>query len=494
METDPDRRNDVTRPRFPRLKLALFLCVAGWGVLVFAWWYLVKCDGRWRGVPLDATAEVDLSTVQERLRADVAYLQSLGPRNSENDTAYARLQTCAGWIARTWQAQGYAVRAQEFTVAGKAYTNLQVETPGRTAPGEIVVVSAQYDSLPGSPGANNNASGVAVLFRLSEWLKQQRPDRTVRLVEFVNEEDPFFGTEQMGSYVYAKACRDRGDDIRAMLSLDSLGIFKHTPGSQRLPWPFSLVYPDRGDFLAFIGNLASRRCVTVATRGFRKGTSLPLAAGLAPAWVPGASWSDHSSFWKFGYPGVQVTDTGGFRSASHTSSADTLDKIDFEALARVAVGICGATLELASQPNEPGSQDLPGRWLLFNGLVVMFAGLIVGWPMRRAIVGHQPAGVCRAWRVAHVTFITQGLLMIAVALALRSLALERTGVWVAVWSLVVGGYGFVFAMTVGAWSGLRALSPKPWGLNTLLFAGHAAGALGSLVGVGLALRGALLAL
>ena len=494
MQAESARPNEAQRPRFLVLKLALLLLFVGGALLVFAFWYLVKCDGGWQGVPLEAEGTVDLAKVKQAMQGDVAYMQSLGPRNSENDTTYMQLQTCAEWIQKRWQTQGYTVRRQEYTLKGKSYANLEIEIPGTAAPSEIVLISAQYDTLPGSPGANNNASGVAALFRLSELLRGQHLDRTVRLVEFVNEEDPFFGTEQMGSYVYAKACRERGDDIRAMLSLDSIGIYKHTPGSQKLPWPFSLFYPGRGDFLAFIANLPSRQCVKVTTRGFRKATSFPLAAGLAPAWVPGASWSDHSSFWKFGYPGVQVTDTGAFRSPFHTTKDDTLDKLDFDALAHVALGIYGATLELANKQNHPGSQTLPTRWLVFNGAVVLFIGLLVGWPMRQAIVSNKPGSVYRAWRVAHATFITQSLVMFAVALILPRLALSQKCAWTTVWSLVASGYGFVFAMTVGAWSGLRALSPKPWGVNTLLFTGHAIGAVGSLLGIGLVLWGALFAL
>jgi hypothetical protein len=494
MTTEPTPPPPPPRPRFQFLKLLPAFGLAVLGVLVFAFWYLVKCDGSWGGIPLEAKGLADLSGVRKRLQADVTYLQSLGPRNSENDTAYAQLQSCAEWIVQQWQAQGYVVRRRQFMVKGKTYANLEVELPGATLPWQLVIVSAQYDTLPGSPGANNNASGVAALFRLSELLKGQRLDRTVRLVEFVNEEDPFFGTDQMGSRIYAKVCRELDEDIRAMLSLDSIGIYKHTPGSQRLPWPFSLFYPDRGDFLAFIANLPSRHCVTVATRGFHKGSSFPIAAGVAPEWVAGVTWSDHSSFWKFGYPGVQVTDSGAFRSASHTTKEDTLDKIDFAALARVTLGIYGATLELANRQNDPGLQNLPAQWLFLNGVIVLLAGLLAGLPLWLAILCGASAANYKAWRVAHATLIAQGLLMLIIGLALPRIALGQQAIWIAVWSLTAAGYGFVFAMTVGAWTGRRGLSPRPWGLNTVLFIGHVVGAAGSLVAVGLLCYGALKAL
>jgi Zn-dependent M28 family amino/carboxypeptidase len=167
-------------------------------------------------------------------------------------------------------------------------------------------------------------------------------------LNFVNEEDPFFGTEMMGSYQYAKRCRQRGEDIRVMLSLDALGIYKDEPGSQRLPFPFSMFYPNRGNFLAFIGNLYSRKYVIEATSGFKKGSSFRIQAGVAPEWAKGAAWSDHSSFWKFGYPGIMVTDTGGFRSASHTTKEDTRDKLDFEAMSRIVIGMYTCAVHLTS--------------------------------------------------------------------------------------------------------------------------------------------------
>jgi Zn-dependent M28 family amino/carboxypeptidase len=172
----------------------------------------------------------------------------------------------------------------------------------------------------------------------------------VRLVSFTTEEDPWFGTDDMGSRHYARRCRELGEDVRAMLSLDSIGYYRQEPGTQHLPFPFSALYPDRGNFLAFIGSLASRAAVIDATRGFHKGSGFPIQAGLAPEWVEGVTWSDHASFWRFGYPGVQVTDTGGFRSPHHTLPSDTMEKLDPVALARITFGIYGAILELSTVP------------------------------------------------------------------------------------------------------------------------------------------------
>jgi hypothetical protein len=314
--------------------------------LLFGYWFMMKCEGDWKGEPLEKQMMSELSEIKRGMESDIAYLQKLGPRNSENDENYKQLRHCEEWIKQKWEAQGYVVKKHTYSVKGKEYSNLEMEIKGRTVPSEIIIISAQYDTLPDSPGANNNGSGMAILFQLSQLLKKHTPDRTLRLLNFVNEEDPFFGTEKMGSYQYAKRCHQQGEDIHVMLSLDALGIYKDEPGSQRLPFPFSMFYPDRGNFLAFIGDFGSRKYMVETTRGFKKGSSFPIKAGVVPKWVEEAGWSDHSSFWKFGYPGIMVTDTGGFRSAHHTTAEDTMEKLNLEAMSRIVIGMYTAVVHL----------------------------------------------------------------------------------------------------------------------------------------------------
>jgi hypothetical protein len=336
-----------SEPRAAGLRnLAVAVALLFFVVAVSSFWYMVKCEGTWEGARLEDDEAFDLAAMKVRMREDVSYLQSLGPRNSMSEAEYSQLRVCEAWVKQRWESQGYSVQVHSFSVENRDYANLEIELAGRTAPSRVIVVSAQYDTLPGSPGANNNGSGLAVLFQLSELLRHHSPDKTLRVVAFVNEEDPFFGTEKMGSYQYARQAHQRGEDIEFMLSLDALGIYKDEPGTQTLPFPFSLFYPDRGNFLAFIGNLPSRRYITITTRGFRKGSAFPIRAGVVPEWVEGAGWSDHLSFWKFGYPAIQVTDTGAFRSASHTTSDDTMEKLNFDALSRIVVGMYGAIIEL----------------------------------------------------------------------------------------------------------------------------------------------------
>ena len=316
--------------------------------LLFSYWYMMKCEGNWRGEPLEKKMKMELIEIKKGMESDIEYLQKLGPRNSENEKTYNQLRQCEEWIRQRWESQGYVVKKHTFSIREKEYSNLEIEIKGRTLPSEIIIISAQYDTLPDSPGANNNGSGIAILFQLSQLLRKRTPDRTLRLLNFVNEEDPFFGTEMMGSFQYAKKCRRQGEDIRVMLSLDALGVYKNEPGSQRLPFPFSIFYPDRGNFLAFIGNLQSRKYVKEVTKGFKKGSSFQIQAGVAPEWAKGGAWSDHSSFWKFGYPGIMVTDTGGFRSAYHTTKEDTMERLNFEAMSRIVIGMFTCAVHLTS--------------------------------------------------------------------------------------------------------------------------------------------------
>ncbi len=330
-------------------KVLLPLAILFLAFLFFSYWYMMKCGGNWKGEPLEKQMKAELSEIKKGMASDIEYLQKLGPRNSENEKTYNQLRHCEEWIRQRWESQGYVVKKHTFSIREKEYSNLEIEIKGRTLPSEIIIISAQYDTLPDSPGANNNGSGIAILFQLSQLLRKHTPDKTLRLLNFVNEEDPLFGTEMMGSFQYAKRSHQLREDIKVMLSMDALGIYKEEPNSQKLPFPFSMFYPDRGNFLAFIGDLSSRKYMIEMTRGFKKGSSFPIEAGVVPKWAKGAAWSDHSSFWKFGYPGIMVTDTGGFRSPSHTTKEDTMEKLNFEAMSRIVIGMYTSALRLTSR-------------------------------------------------------------------------------------------------------------------------------------------------
>lgn len=280
------------------------------------------------------------------LRRDVTELAStLGIRNWQEP---AKLEAAADFIERRLKDPGYAVSRQTFMIEKTPFHNLEAEIRGASRPGEIVVIGGHYDSVADCPGANDNATGAAAVLALAAAFTRERPERTLRFVAFTNEEPPHYRTGEMGSVVYARRCRERKEDVVAMASLETLGCYSDRPKSQSYPAPLSLLYPSTGNFIAFVGNLSSRRLVRQAIGVFRENARFPSEGAALPGWLPGIGWSDHWSFWEEGYDAIMVTDTAPFRYAHYHTPEDTVDKVDFDRLARVVEGLVPVVRSLAS--------------------------------------------------------------------------------------------------------------------------------------------------
>jgi hypothetical protein len=229
---------------------------------------------------------------------------------------------------------------------GRTCHNIEAEIRG--ARPEIVVIGAHYDSVFGSPGANDNGSGVAALLALARRFAGKPTGQTLRFVAFANEEPPYFQTEQMGSLVYARQCKARGDQISAMISLETMGYFSDAPGSQTYPSlgirPF---YPSTGNFIGFVGNIRSRALLHRAILLFRQQAKLPSEGGALPSFLPGVGWSDQWAFWQCGYPAFMITDTAPFRYPHYHEATDTPDKLDYDRFALVVSGVEKMIAELA---------------------------------------------------------------------------------------------------------------------------------------------------
>jgi Peptidase family M28 len=301
--------------------------------------------------------------LQGALRADVELLAvELGERNLEQ--APRALAQAAEWAAETLRGAGLTTSRQDYAVAGEPCCNVVGELPGTDLAHEVVVIGGHYDSVWDCPGANDNGTGVAATLALARALARSQPRRTLRFVAFTNEEPPYFQTEHMGSLVYARACRERGDRVVGMLSLETLGCFSDEEGTQAYPPPLSFFYPSRGDFVGFVGNTGSWRLVRRALGSFREHAAFPSEGAALPGFVPGVGFSDHWSFWQAGYAGVMVTDTAMFRYPHYHTPEDTPDKVDFARLARVVDGLRGVVADLAGgaavDDEEPGyDQDAP---------------------------------------------------------------------------------------------------------------------------------------
>lgn len=290
--------------------------------------------------PLDP----DLVTVRDGLERDLRHLAvTIGERNlHRRPEALARARD---WIRGRFEADGHVTSLHTFPVSGRGSAdNVIAEIRGSARPDEIVVVGAHYDTVVDCPGANDNGTGVVSLLQLSAMFRDRTPERTLRFVAFANEEPPYFHTDDMGSLAYARKCRADDDDIVAMISLETMGFYSDDKGTQAYPSPLEWFYPSEGNFITFVGNPSSmgltRRCVRI----FRETTAFPSEGAALPAFLPGVGWSDHWSFWQVGYDAVMVTDTAPFRYEHYHERTDTVDKVDFDRLARVTGG-CRRILE-----------------------------------------------------------------------------------------------------------------------------------------------------
>ena len=259
---------------------------------------------------------------------------------------YPGLCAAVDYLKGTFTDLGYQALEQSFSAEKAEVKNIEVELPGKSKNDEIVIIGAHYDSCLGTTGANDNGSGVAALLEIARLVREQNFDRCLRLVAFVNEEPPFFQTKEMGSYVYAQRCRERSENITAMISLETIGYYSNDEHSQNYPLPLGLVYPKTGNFIGFAGNLESKHLVRRAIASFRKHTKFPSQGVAAAGWLPGIGWSDQWAFWKVGYPAIMVTDTAPYRYPYYHTAADTPEKIDYKSTARVVGGLSQVVLDL----------------------------------------------------------------------------------------------------------------------------------------------------
>jgi Zn-dependent M28 family amino/carboxypeptidase len=261
---------------------------------------------------------------------------------------YPALLAAADYLERSFRELGDQPGDEPFTSAGRTVRNLIVERPGRRTPERILVIGAHYDSVRGSPGANDNGSGVAALLELARLLAGADLAMTLRFVAFVNEEAPFFQTPEMGSLVHARGARARGERIDAMLALETIGFYLDAPGTQQYPFPLGYIYPDTANFIAFVGNLGSLPLVRRVLRAFRQATTFPAQGAAVPAQLPGVGWSDHWAFWQAGYRAIMVTDTAFYRYPHYHTPRDTPEQVDCARMARVVAGLARTIGALAA--------------------------------------------------------------------------------------------------------------------------------------------------
>ena len=338
----------ISAPRRPNwiLRIVCALVLGAVGAVTVSAWRMTQMPLRSHKGTL-APLSAAQSELAGRLSEDVRYLSTaIRERNLPHEGS---LKATIDYLHREIDHAGYTAIEQSYSVQGEAVSNLEADLVGSASGDGAVIVGAHYDSVDGTVGANDNATGVAATLELARSLQGSHLRRTIRFVFFVNEEPPYFQTGQMGSVVYTRKLKHDGVPVSAMISLETMGYYSEASGSQKYPPLLNLLYPSRGDFIGFVGNSKSRDLVRRATKIFRESAEFPSEGIAAPANWPGIGWSDQWAFWQEGWPGIMVTDTAPFRYPSYHTAFDTADKIDFQKMARVVDGLRNVVVSLADE-------------------------------------------------------------------------------------------------------------------------------------------------
>jgi Zn-dependent M28 family amino/carboxypeptidase len=284
-----------------------------------------------------------MSSLAERLRQHVIELASV-PR-PPGSPEHAR---AAKYIGDHLRQAGFTPSTAECIVAGFPCRNVMTEAEPRDERLPLVIVGAHYDSIPDSPGADDNGSAVAALIELARLIRPALasgvPRARLQLVAYDLEE---YG--MMGSLRHSRQVKEAGLPLRGMISLEMLGYTDSRPGSQGLPPHLRSLYPNVGNFIGVVGNDASLDLLRVVVEGMKRVPGLPVESLAVPGngeALPPVRLSDHSSFWDDGFPALMVTDTSFFRNPHYHQATDTPETLDYPFLARVTEGVCQAVSQL----------------------------------------------------------------------------------------------------------------------------------------------------
>ena len=282
---------------------------------------------------------MDSSINRERLRRDLQMV--VGERSPINGRRH--LVAVENFIENELKAFGLDVQSDVFSYRGSAFRNIVGRLPGEPK-GRLIILGAHFDSVPGSPGADDNASGVAVLLEATRLLAQARLGSQVLVCAFNLEE-----LNMIGSTAFARKLKAADKKVDAMISLEMVGYTDSRRGSQKYPAGLAWFYPDRGDFIGVVGNRKSASVLRQFSSQMRRVTELSVQTLSVPgngALVPGVRLSDHSPFWDLGYPALMVTDTAFFRNPNYHSASDTLDTLNIDFMARVCEGVVRGVIGL----------------------------------------------------------------------------------------------------------------------------------------------------
>lgn len=263
-------------------------------------------------------------------------------------------ERAASYILDEFKASGADVDVQNFTIQGKTFKNIIARFGPKAGP--LLVIGAHYDShghasadsanapnyslATHTPGADDNASGVAGLIELAHLLGRAAPSQSIELVAYALEEPPYFRTENMGSAWHARSLTAAKREVRLMLSLEMIGYFSDAPGSQAYPVAgMQHLYSDRGNFVALVGKLGSFSAMREVKALMSGAMDLPVYSINAPPQLQGIDFSDHQSYWHEDIPAIMVTDTAFLRNTNYHLPGDTYDKLDYHRMAKVVQAV-----------------------------------------------------------------------------------------------------------------------------------------------------------
>jgi len=284
-----------------------------------------------------------LANLEQRLRVHVETLAAT-PR-PPGGVAHRQAR---GYIAKHLRQAGFTVEEVAYASLGTRGVNLLTTPAPADASLPLVIVGAHYDSLPGTPGADDNASAVAALLELAAWIgprlaAEGRPKARLQLAAYDQEEDGLVGSHHHSGTVAGA--------VKGMISLEMLGYVDHRPGSQQLPPHLTGLYPDVGDFIGVVGNETACGLLETMTAGLKAIDGLPVESMAVPGdgtLLPVTRLSDHASFWDRGLPALMITDTSFFRNPHYHQATDAPATLDYAFLAKVTAGVCLGTWALLS--------------------------------------------------------------------------------------------------------------------------------------------------
>lgn len=290
----------------------------------------------------------DFRALRKRLHAHVYKLSyEIGPRNLQH---YSALNKTQAYITEQMILHNSNFLIQQYHYEKKMISNLIVEKIGQHRPDEIIIVGAHYDTVLDSPGADDNATGIACLLELIRLLHNYNNQRTLRFVAFTLEEPPFFGTDQMGSDVYARSCKEKNENIVGMIALEMLGYYTEKRRSQNYPLPDMVgQYSDRGNFIAVVTNDQYGQLAIDFAEKIKEVSLIKTKTIIPNFHIHGIDLSDHSSFWKYNYPAIMITDTAFYRNPHYHEVSDTIDTLNFKYFTRAVYALGYALKKLDQQ-------------------------------------------------------------------------------------------------------------------------------------------------